>query len=212
MKRRSVSILFIAAYLPSVAHSLLLLTWKQQKASVSTATARSGVLVLAATRCLGSRLSTAQIAALGASNQNSGDDGSLPKNFNPFSNQQGTSQSTPSPSRRDGVGDVKSVISLRRMRMKEITQQLLDVAEMPGRGSDDEMMLRVLQDNVDFLLEPLEDEDAVLEPDSVIQGDMKRAERYRAYRESMQERISKARNPSAKTVLTALRDFVVSHE
>ena len=70
----------------------------------------------------------------------------------------------------------------------------------------------ILQNHKDFLLEPLEDMNAVLDPDSIYRGDMTRSQRYQAYRESMQERLAKARDPKAHKVLQAMMDFVLSFE
>jgi len=156
----------------------------------------------------------------------------LPDQFNPFdynrrsgramtTGQPTTTASSSSPtssfsatsSRRqqrdnDSSGNTsRSVISLRKVRMSEISQDLLRVV-----ASDSERMDRILKDNAEFLLEPLEDDDAVLDPDSIYSTDMDRSGRYEAYRTSMEERIKNARNRDVRKVLTALRDFVLSHE
>jgi hypothetical protein len=54
--------------------------------------------------------------------------------------------------------------------------------------------------------------DAYLDPDSVYTANMSRAERYQAYRTTMEKRLATAKNPSVRQVLTALFDFVMSHE
>ncbi len=88
--------------------------------------------------------------------------------------------------------------------MQEIVSQLLDSSNQP------EVMKTILQQNKDFLLEPLEDDQAVLEPDSIYRAGMDKNERYQTYEASMKERIEKARNSATKTVLTALMDYVIS--
>ena len=95
-------------------------------------------------------------------------------------------------------------ISPRQMRMKELTTDLL------ARLSDDESVSRLLRSNEEFLLEQLNNLDAVLEPDSVFSPDMSREERFERYRQVMEERIENARAPAAKKALGALQDFVWS--
>ena len=97
-------------------------------------------------------------------------------------------------------------ISPRQMRMKELTTDLL------ARLYDDEAVSKLLTSNEDFLLEQLDNPDAVLEPDSVYTPDMDREERYRRYREVMEDRIENARAPAAKKALGALKDFVLSRK
>jgi len=172
--------------------------------------------------------------ALGAAIDDQNDDGgssSLPANFNPFDYRRGRSSESLNPTAEssDGAGGrrvardsnaANGVISLRRMRMQEITNQLLQAAEEALSSSPTSLdvqeptlkMKSILQEHGDFLLEPLENDDAVLEPDSIYSAAMTREQRYQAYRRSMKERIDKARNQAAKLVLRVLRDFVVSHE
>ena len=95
-------------------------------------------------------------------------------------------------------------ISLRKTGMQQLIAALL---QAPPENIQD-----ILESHKDFLLEPLEDMDAVLDPDSIYRGDMTRSQRYQAYRESMQERLAKARDPKAQKVLQAMMDFVLSFE
>lgn len=88
--------------------------------------------------------------------------------------------------------------------MKELTDQLLDAS--------DEQMSELLDSYKEDLLEPLEDDDAVLDADSIYTPGMSRSERYATYRASMEERISKARNDRVRRVLQAMCDYVVSFE
>ena len=97
-------------------------------------------------------------------------------------------------------------ISPRQMKMKELTSELL------LNISDDELISELLLSNEEFLLEQLNNVDAVLEPDSVLSPDMTREERFRQYEKVMNERIESARAPVAKKALGVLRDFVLSRE
>ena len=97
-------------------------------------------------------------------------------------------------------------ISPRQMRMKELTTDLL------ARISDEEAVSCLLQSNETFLLEQLNNLEAVLEPDSVFSPDMSREERFIRYQQVMEERIKTARAPAAKKALGALKDFVWSRK
>jgi len=67
-----------------------------------------------------------------------------------------------------------------------------------------------LHSNEKFLLEQLNNMDAVLETESVFTPNMNREERFDMYQQIMNERIKNARAPVAKKALEALRDFVWS--
>jgi hypothetical protein len=95
-------------------------------------------------------------------------------------------------------------ISLRKTGMQQLIATLL---QAPTENIQD-----ILENHKDFLLEPLEDMDAVLDPDSIYRGDMTRSQRYQSYRESMHERVDKARDPKAHEVLEAMMDFVLRFE
>ncbi|KAL7485678.1 hypothetical protein ACHAW6_011277 [Cyclotella cf. meneghiniana] len=97
-------------------------------------------------------------------------------------------------------------ISPRQMKMKQLTTELL------ASISDPESVSQLLQSNEGFLLEQLNNIDAVLEPDSVFHPTMTRKERFERYRQVMDERIEGARVPAARNVLTLLKDFVLSKE
>jgi hypothetical protein len=99
-------------------------------------------------------------------------------------------------------------ISLRKTRMQQIVNELLNVV-------DDENRTRaILDESATFLLEPLECSDVLLDPDDyskMYHANMTRDERYAAYERSMQERLLVAKHKSVRNVLTALRDYVLSH-
>lgn len=109
----------------------------------------------------------------------------------------GAAQAPPAPGGR---------VSPRQTRMRELTTDLL------ARLSDEEAVAELLRSNEDFLLEQLNDLDAVLEPESVFTPDMGREERFGRYREVMDERIANARAPAAKKALGALKDFVMARQ
>ena len=90
--------------------------------------------------------------------------------------------------------------------MQELTNELLNCVDNPSE------MQEILKESQDFLLEPLEDDDAVLDPDSIYTTDMSRGERYKAYRASMEERVRSAKNPTVRTVLETMKDFVLSFQ
>ncbi|KAL7544642.1 hypothetical protein ACHAWF_008015 [Thalassiosira exigua] len=97
-------------------------------------------------------------------------------------------------------------ISPRQMRMKDLTTDLLACL------SDDDAVSCLLRANEQFLLEQLDNPDAVLEADSVYSPEMGREDRFRRYQEVMEERIENARAPAAKKALTALKNFVLERE
>ena len=84
--------------------------------------------------------------------------------------------------------------------MKELTNQLLDKVDDPPA------MQGLLEDFRDFLLEPLEDEDGVTHPNQ------SRAERFASYRANLNGRIEQSKHPSVRTILEAMRDFVMECE
>ena len=95
-------------------------------------------------------------------------------------------------------------ISPRHMKMKLLTTDLLACI------SDNDAVSHLLHSNEKFLLEQLNNMDAVLEPESVFTPNMNREERFDMYQQVMNERIKNARAPVAKKALEALRDFVWS--
>jgi hypothetical protein len=95
-------------------------------------------------------------------------------------------------------------ISPRQMKMKEL------IADLLACISDNEAVSHLLHSNEKFLLEQLNNMDALLEPESVFTPNMNREERFDMYQQVMTERIKNARAPVAKKALEALRDFVWS--
>jgi hypothetical protein len=163
----------------------------------------------------------------------------LPSRFNPFDYQprstlhQGrgiTSTTTIQKTSSYPSFDPTKGLSLRKMRMQDITNQLLQAAEAEeaartattaalAAATNDTSSLamsRILDDNREFLLEPLETESfgdgGGGDPDSIYLGVATRRGRYQAYRTNIDERIRQAKNPAARRVLEVLRDYVLAHE
>ena len=118
-------------------------------------------------------------------------------NFNPFQYQ---ARST------DVLGMSGTQISLRKTGMQQLVGELLSVY-----GNDDEMQATI-DKYKEFLLEPLEDLEAVLDPESIYINIHTRQERYGAYRTSMEERIATAKDTKAKNVLMAMMKYVLQYE
>jgi hypothetical protein len=98
-----------------------------------------------------------------------------------------------------------NIISLRSTQMKLIMNELMNVAP------DEEKIRTILKDHVDFLLEPLDDEKAVQDINSIYTNCKNRKERYATFEKSMSERINTAAtHPSVKQILTLYRDFIMS--
>jgi hypothetical protein len=140
-------------------------------------------------------------SAFPGADKTTGNDGDANEfsNFNPFSYQTDKNK-------KSSMDNYALQISLRKTTMQALINELLDTVRDP------EQLQAILQANRDFLLETIEEKDAVLDSDSVYSFSMSRAERYQAYRNVMEERMSTAKNPAVKQVLTALYDFVTSHE
>jgi len=87
--------------------------------------------------------------------------------------------------------------------MEELTSDLIEVVD------DEEMTLELLEKNKDFLLEPLENDEAILQVGSIYSASMSREERYETYKKSMEERIAQARSRSVRSLLKSMRDYVI---
>lgn len=100
-----------------------------------------------------------------------------------------------------------TVVSLRKTKMQDITNALLHAV-----SSDPSKVTAILTKHKSFLLEPLEDPNAVLDSDSIYLNCSTRHERFRAFESSMQRRLESAHSPAVVRVLEAMRDFVLSFE
>jgi hypothetical protein len=107
---------------------------------------------------------------------------------------------------RSTGGGMKNQILMRKTQMLELTQELM------RNINDDTKIQEIIEDSKDFLLDPLENEFAVVDPDSIYDPGMTRAERYIRYRETMDERIINAKNGSIKKMLQSMKDYVLNYE
>jgi hypothetical protein len=127
--------------------------------------------------------------------------------FNPWNYATRTDTSPDPPLLRENRSSLNNnVVSLRQNRMQQLMSELLNAA--PNKN----LMQSILQENKEFLLEPIEDEDAVQDVDSIYLRCKNRQERYRAYEQAMEQRLDSAKNPTAKLVLTAMKEFVLACE
>lgn len=134
----------------------------------------------------------------GNNNSNNAFAGFNPLNYNAAVNRPPTSAST--------------VISLRQLRMQQINSEMLNSLDPSNESQQNQLLRTILEKHRDFLLEPLEDADAVQDTDSIYLSCRTRAERYRAFEQSLSQRLATARDPSVRQVLTALKDFVLACE
>jgi len=122
-------------------------------------------------------------------------------NFNPFDYKRSSKNSSRS------AGSTPPRVDLRSIRMSSVTGDLLNSL------GDESAMRTILEDNRDFLLEPLEVPDSLAASGSdIYTPDMSRSERYQAYRKSVEDRVKSSNNEKAKAVLTAMKDYVLEFE
>lgn len=93
-------------------------------------------------------------------------------------------------------------ISVRQMRMKELMSTLLT--------SEPEKYDAILLNHEELIMEPLNDDDAVLDEDSIYEPGMTREERFERYDSAMSTREASAVNASVKQILSKMRSFVMS--
>jgi hypothetical protein len=103
-------------------------------------------------------------------------------------------------------GGARAMILMRQTQMQELTQAIMDNIK------DDEKLQELMENSKDFLLEPLESDFAVLDPDSIYEPGMNRTERYAKYRDTMEERIGKASRGPLRKLLVTMRDYVLQFE
>ncbi len=119
--------------------------------------------------------------------------------FNPLTYQKGRGDNQKSNS--------SAKLDIRSMRMSSLTGDLLN------RIGDEAATRALLEENRDFLLEPLEVPDSLAaSASSIYTPNMTRSERYQAYRESVEDRLKNSKNGQARAVLTAMKDFVLEFE
>jgi hypothetical protein len=147
--------------------------------------------------------SSCKTSLYGSNPNDSDDDNDMDlSNFNPFQYQADKSSS---------FGNVVGMttgtqISLRKTNMQNLVSELLYV------HGDKQQTKAILDSYKEFLLEPLDNMDAPLDPQSIYNGIDTRNERYQAYEKSMKERIAKANNTKSKQVLQEMMDYVLKFE
>jgi hypothetical protein len=139
--------------------------------------------------------------SLYGSNPNDSDDNNDMdlSNFNPFQYQADKGSSF-----GNVVGMTGTQISLRKTNMQHLVSELLNV-----HGDNKQETKAILDSYKEFLLEPLDNMDAPLDPQSIYNGIDTRKERYHAYEKSVKERIAKASNTKSKQVLQEMMDYVL---
>uniref|UniRef100_A0A6U1RZB9 Uncharacterized protein n=1 Tax=Cyclophora tenuis TaxID=216820 RepID=A0A6U1RZB9_CYCTE len=144
--------------------------------------------------------------------------------FNPF--QPKGSGSFGSGRTTGSIGGNIGVFNIRKAKMEKIMAELLsryeadeETAErkegpqvVDNKQKQEEKILATLRQHQEFLIEPLENDDAVLDPDSIYAPGMDRTQRYQIYRQEMQKRIDNARYKRAKHILQTMMTFVLSFE
>lgn len=123
-----------------------------------------------------------------------------------------TSPTMEASSKTARIAGKSAQISLRATQMQELNRALLDAVGTSDIAARQTALTHILRQYRDFLLEPLEDVSTVLDGDSIYTPQMSRAERFQAYRTSMNERIESSQNLKVKAVLQAMRDFVLEFE
>jgi hypothetical protein len=104
------------------------------------------------------------------------------------------------------TGVAKAFISMRQTQMQELTTHLME------NVNDDEKIQELLEKARSLLLEPLDNDNAALDPESIYSPGMTRAQRYLKYRLTMEARISSASRADLKKMLQAMKDFVLSQQ
>jgi hypothetical protein len=111
---------------------------------------------------------------------------------------------------------VQQLLSMRKIHMQELTQEIMreiiNISNTNNNDNSDARILARLENAREFLLEPLESQDSVLDPDSIFDPGMSRSERFARYRTVMTERIGLAKNPSLKKLLQSMMDYVLQFE
>ena len=140
------------------------------------------------------------------------------QNFNPFqpvSSNRNQNQYNPIKS-NNSINTINinnnNVLSLRKLQMQSILQELLAVTsdEMMTISTKQEQHKTILHAHRDFLLAPFTDNDFVDDnPDSIYQSSHPSpSARWETFHTTMTSRIQAARNPSVQIVLEALLEYV----
>jgi hypothetical protein len=99
-------------------------------------------------------------------------------------------------------------ISLRQLRMKELMNKLLQNVSLEDDNDNANILGSILDQNRELLLEPLNEDEAVMDEDSIYEPGMSREERFDRYDQVMEQRIEKSMNKSVTRILSVMRDYV----
>ena len=150
------------------------------------------------------RISSSSIIRLSSFNpkdgQGSGDSSNEFAGFNPFEKKKTQTRLNP-------LISSNSNISLRQLRMKELMNTLLQNVSLEN-DNDKEKLVSILEENSELLLEPLVEENAMVDEDSIYEPGMNQEERFDRYDEVMGQRIEKATNKSVRKILSVMREYV----
>ncbi len=92
--------------------------------------------------------------------------------------------------------------------MKDLMNTLLQNVSLVDQNENKDKLISILQEHSDLILEPLNDDDCVMDEDSIYDPGMTREERYVRYDDVMEQRIEKAVNKSVKRILEVMKEFV----
>ena len=136
--------------------------------------------------------------------QASGDENDF-KDFNPFEKK---NSNTINP-----LITSNNKISLRQLRMKEVMNTLLQKVSLDEdeKTANEKILLFILNEHSELILEPLVDDNAVMDEDSIYDPGMTKDERFERYDTVMNQRIDKATNKSVRKILTLMKEFVSSY-
>eukprot|EP00546_Thalassionema_frauenfeldii_P011686 CAMPEP_0178928520 /NCGR_PEP_ID=MMETSP0786-20121207/19955_1 /TAXON_ID=186022 /ORGANISM="Thalassionema frauenfeldii, Strain CCMP 1798" /LENGTH=135 /DNA_ID=CAMNT_0020604405 /DNA_START=130 /DNA_END=534 /DNA_ORIENTATION=- len=90
-------------------------------------------------------------------------------------------------------------LNLRKFKMNQLTDDLL------ANIDDDKKVKELLGEAREFLLDPLENENALMDQDSIYDPNMSREERYLCYEKTMEERITACHRKKTRKLLEIMR-------
>ena len=130
------------------------------------------------------------------------DDNDAPKSENEFEGFNPFDRKKPKSRQRAPQIFESSTISVRKMRMRDLINDLLN--------ADETKFQSLLLENEELLMDPLLNDDAVLEKDTIYEKGMTVEERFEKYETVMLAREEKAVNKKAAQILAGMREFVMS--
>jgi hypothetical protein len=130
------------------------------------------------------------------------DDDDAPKSENEFEGFNPFDRKKPKSRQRAPQIFESTTISVRKMRMRDLINELLN--------ADETKFQSLLLENEELLMDPLLNDDAVLEKDTIYEKGMTVEERFEKYETVMLAREEKAVNKKAARILAGMREFVMS--